>query len=384
MNYPSYSLKKLGVNFQSGYAFKSNTFKSYGVPLIKIGNIQNNTVKTNDSGNFISTELIFGKVCDYLLNDRDILIAMTGQGSVGRVGMLRLDRNEKALLNQRVGRFIFDERNSHKDYIYYILTSPFFQQLLFQSGVGSGQPNLSPDIILNLEIPAPSYSEQKAIASVLSSLDDKIDLLHRQNQTLESMAETLFRQWFDNEQQNNLKEGKLSDILSLKYGKALKKENRSGEGFPVVASGGIVGFHNEYLVNAPGIVIGRKGTLGKVYYMHENFYPIDTSFYIESKIKNSKLFYEYFLLKSLGFENMNSDSAVPGLNRDSAMSSSITLPSFEMIINFNDFCEDFFNKIKINSTQINTLENLRDTLLPKLMSGEVRVQYAEEAIASVA
>ncbi|MDM2729163.1 restriction endonuclease subunit S [Citrobacter sp. Cy070] len=198
------------------------------------------------------------------------------------------------------------------------------------------------------------------------------------------MAETLFRQWLDNEQQDNLKEGKLSDIISLKYGKALKQENRSGEGFPVVASGGIVGFHNEYLVNAPGIVIGRKGTLGKVYYMYENFYPIDTSYYIESKIKNSKLFYEYFLLKSLGFENMNSDSAVPGLNRDSAMSSSITLPSFEMIINFNSFCEGFFNKIKINSTQVNTLENLRDTLLPKLMSGELRVQYAEEAIASVA
>ncbi|WP_411165311.1 restriction endonuclease subunit S [Klebsiella oxytoca] len=265
-------------------------------------------------------------------------------------------------------------------YLYYLLKNLDLNQF----AEGSSHPLLTQKLLKSVEIKAAlNPNEQKSIASVLSSLDDKIDLLHRQNKTLESMAETLFRQWFDNEQQDNLKEGKLSDILSLKYGKALKQENRSGEGFPVVASGGIVGFHNEYLVNSPGIVIGRKGTLGKVFYMYEKFYPIDTSYYIESKVKNSKLYYEYFLLKSLGFENMNSDSAVPGLNRNSAMSSSITVPPFEGIINFNKFCEYFFNKIKINLTQIHTLENLRDTLLPKLMSGEVRVQYAEEAIASV-
>lgn len=310
----------------------------------------------------------------------DIILAR--EAPVGEVG--KIDNSHNVCLGQRTVLIKIKSSEIFCDYLLYSFVSPSFKKYLQELSGGSVVAHLNMKDIRNLEFTFPSLIEQKAIASVLSSLDEKIDLLHRQNKTLESMAETLFRQWLYNEQQDNLKEGKLSDILSLKYGKALKQENRSGEGFPVVASGGIVGFHNEYLVSAPGIVIGRKGTLGKVYYMYENFYPIDTSYYIESKIKNSKLFYEYFLLKSLGFENMNSDSAVPGLNRDSAMSSPITLPSFEMIVNFNSFCEDFFKKIKINLTQIKTLEKLRDTLLPKLMNGEVRVQYAEEAIASVA
>lgn len=313
------------------------------------------------------------------LNSSTILLSING--TIGNVSKYTY---EKCALGKSVCYINLDESIILRDYFYYECLSYDFQSYLDNIATGTTIPNVPLKGLRSYEFRIPPLTEQEAIASVLSSLDDKIDLLQRQNKTLESMAETLFRQWFDNEQQDNLKEGKLSDILSLKYGKALKQENRSGEGFPVVASGGIVGFHNEYLVNAPGIVIGRKGTLGKVYYMYENFYPIDTSYYIESKIKNSKLYYEYFLLKSLDFENMNSDSAVPGLNRDSAMSSSITLPSCEMIVNFNNFCEDFFNKIKINSTQINTLETLRDTLLPKLMSGEVRVQYAEEVIESVA
>jgi len=313
------------------------------------------------------------------LNSSTLLLSING--TIGNVSKYA---GENCALGKSVCYINLDKNIILRDYFYYECLSDNFQSYLDNIATGTTIPNVPLKGLRSYEFKIPPITEQKSISSVLSSLEDKIDLLHRQNKTLEAMAETLFRQWFDNEQQDNLKEGKLSDILSLKYGKALKQENRSGEGFPVVASGGIVGFHNEYLVNAPGIVIGRKGTLGKVYYMYENFYPIDTSYYIESKIKNSKLYYEYFLLKSLGFENMNSDSAVPGLNRDSAMSSPITLPSFEMIVNFNSFCEEFFKKIKINLTQTKTLENLRDTLLPKLMSGEVRVQYAEEAIASVA
>lgn len=338
--------------------------------------------RAHKKGNFpyYGASGIVDYIDNYIFDGSYILISEDGENLKSRKTPIAFEATGKFWVNNHA--HVLKAKKPHLT----ALIIQYFSQLdLSPYLTGAAQPKLNKASLNLIPLYLPiDESEQKAIASILSSLKDKIDLLHRQNKTLESMAETLFRQWLDNEQQDNLKEGKLSDIISLKYGKALKQENRSGEGFPVVASGGIVGFHNEYLVNAPGIVIGRKGTLGKVYYMYENFYPIDTSYYIESKIKNSKLFYEYFLLKSLGFENMNSDSAVPGLNRDSAMSSSITLPSFEMIINFNSFCEGFFNKIKINSTQVNTLENLRDTLLPKLMSGELRVQYAEEAIASVA
>ncbi|HHL0119205.1 TPA: restriction endonuclease subunit S [Klebsiella variicola subsp. variicola] len=365
------------VEYFIDYRGKTPDKTGSGIPLITAKIVKDGCLQTPTE--FISVE-------DYPLwmtrgypevND----VVLTTEAPLGEVALIK---NKNVALAQRIITLRGYKNILDNKFLKYWLQSEQGQYELESRASGTTVFGIKSSVLKKIPISLPPYNEQVAISSVLYSIDEKIDLLHRQNKTLESMTEALFRLWFDNEQQDNLKEGKLSDILSLKYGKALKQENRSGEGFPVVASGGIVGFHNEYLVNAPGIVIGRKGTLGKVYYMYENFYPIDTSYYIESKIKNSKLYYEYFLLKSLDFENMNSDSAVPGLNRDSAMSSSIALPSCEIIVNFNNFCEDFFNKIKINSTQINTLENLRDTLLPKFMSGEVKVQLAEEAIGSVA
>lgn len=230
-------------------------------------------------------------------------------------------------------------------------------------------------VLKKMLVPVPCLHEQKTIASVLSSLDDKIDLLHRQNKTLEEMAETLFRQWFIEEVKEDWKLGTLEHLIDLKYGKALKQEDRSGSGYPVVASSGVVGFHNEYLVEGPGIVIGRKGTLGKVYFMEDSFYPIDTSYFIKTKIPESNLLFEYYLLKSSDFANMNSDSAVPGLNRNLALGTPVQIPPLERIAEFNKLAKPWFSKIYTNTKQIQTLEKIRDTLLPKLMSGEVRVEY---------
>ena len=182
-----------------------------------------------------------------------------------------------------------------------------------------GVPSISSPLtsLKEVSLTLPPLVEQEAM-EVLSSLDDKIDLLHRQNKTLEEIAETLFRQWFIEEAQDDWEDGILGDVLELAYGKALKQDTRTGFGFPVVGSSGVVGYHSDYLVSGPGVVIGRKGTLGKVIYLFESFFPIDTTYYIKPKVASIGLFYEYFLLKTLNFEN--SDSAVPGLNRDIALS----------------------------------------------------------------
>ena len=247
--------------------------------------------------------------------------------------------------------------------------------------VGATMPSINTKILSEVEINYPPLPEQKAIAAVLSSLDDKIDLLKCQNQTLEALAETLFRQRFVEEAQYKWEDGCLGDLVELIYGKGLKKSIRTGEGFPVVGSRGIINFHSDYLVKAPGIVIGRKGTLGQVIYMTEDFYPIDTTYYIKSKSISKDLYFEYFLLKSAGFEHMNTDSAVPGLNRNNALSVDFVVPPFEVITKYNEYVHPLFLKINSNNNQIKTLEKLRDTLLPKLMSGEARViKYKNEIL----
>lgn len=246
---------------------------------------------------------------------------------------------------------------------------------MHSASYGAVFDTITKETFSQIVVSIPPLPEQRAIASILSSLDDKIDLLHRQNQTLEAMAEALFRQWFVEEADEGWEEGTLGDVIELIYGKGLKKEIRTGTGYPVIGSSGIVGYHSEFLVEGPGIVIGRKGTLGKVIYLWDNFFPIDTTYYIKSKVESAGLLYEYFLLKILNFEEMNSDSAVPGLNRDIALSTEIEIAPLEKLNRFNQFTSTFINKLRENTTQIRTLAKLRDTLLPKLMSGEVRVEY---------
>ncbi|MEB7641012.1 restriction endonuclease subunit S [Acinetobacter pittii] len=296
-------------------------------------------------------------------------LCITIAANIAELGILGFD----ACFPDSVLGFIPDTSKSDLDFVYYTLTH--FQKQLKHIGEGSVQDNINLGTFEDIEFPFPRLSEQKAIASVLSSLDDKIDLLHRQNKTLEEMAETLFRQWFIEEVKEDWKLGTLEHLIDLKYGKALKQEDRSGSGYPVVASSGVVGFHNEYLVEGPGIVIGRKGTLGKVYFMEDSFYPIDTSYFIKTKIPESNLLFEYYLLKSSDFANMNSDSAVPGLNRNLALGTPVQIPPLERIAEFNKLAKPWFSKIYTNTKQIQTLEKIRDTLLPKLMSGEVRVEY---------
>lgn len=239
---------------------------------------------------------------------------------------------------------------------------------------GSAQPQLPIRDLKEIDILLPPLPEQRAIAYVLSSMDDKIDLLNRQNKTLEALAATLWRKMFVEDADPNWKKGKLGDLLELCYGKALKEENRVAGEYPVLGSNGIVGYHNEFLVKGPGIVIGRKGTLGIVNYIEQNFFPIDTTFYIKSKTNSGKLYYEYFLLKTFALEDLNSDSAVPGLNRENAHAMEVILPTLDAVIKYNTIAEPLFSKQLHNSLQIRTLSALRDSLLPKLMSGEVRVK----------
>ena len=302
------------------------------------------------------------------LNERTILVSINGT-----IGNVALYNNEKCFLGKSACYFnIVDTVD--KMFIRYVVSDTHFQNYINAFAHGTTIKNVSLKTMREYPFLLPPLHEQRAIASVLSSLDDKIDLLHRQNKTLEAMAEMLFRQWFVEEADEGWEEGTLGDVIELLYGKGLKKEIRTGTSYPVIGSSGVVGYHSEFLVEGPGIVIGRKGTLGKVIYLWDNFFPIDTTYYIKSKVESAGLLYEYFLLKTLNFEEMNSDSAVPGLNRDIALSTEIKIAPLDKLKKFNQFTSSFINKLRYNTKQIHTLEKLRDTLLPKLMIGEVKME----------
>lgn len=269
--------------------------------------------------------------------------------------------------------YIKDFKNSLPKFIYYFLETFDFTQF----NVGSAVPTLNRNHIHELMVKVPSVSEQIAIASILSSLDDKIDLLHRQNKTLEQLAETLFRQWFVEEAGEDWEVGVVGDLFKLQRGYDLPSQDRFEGKYPIITSSGFNGAHHEYRVKGPGVTTGRSGLLGNVYYIEEDFWPLNTSLFI-AEYKISKPLFAYFVLKTLDIVSLNGGSAVPTLNRNDVHQLVTQIPPMKLIEAFEENVKTYFKKIKSNTTQIRTLTQLRDTLLPKLMSGEVRVEGGGE------
>jgi type I restriction enzyme S subunit len=248
--------------------------------------------------------------------------------------------------------------------------------------------------------------EQRAIAHILGTLDDKIELNLRMNETLEAMARALFKSWFVNFDHVRAKaEGRdpglskeiatlfpdsfedselgeipkswrvttLGELLELSYGKALKEENRDAGHIPVFGSNGQVGWHNEKLAEGPGIIVGRKGNPGVVTWAPTDFFAIDTTFYVVPKTSCQGLHFLYYVLRDQDLASLGADSAVPGLNRNMAYMSQQVLPAPKVLTAFEIRVQSLFTRRYKLDEESRTLAAIRDTLLPKLISGELRV-----------
>jgi len=291
-------------------------------------------------------------------------------------------------------------------YLFYLLGSLGLQR----TAIGSAQPLMTQGGLKVVRTKAPPLAEQKAIAAVLGSLDDKIELNRRMNATLEAMARALFQSWFvDFDPVRAKREGRqptgldaetaalfpaafqdsplgnipqgwevkpLGQVIELAYGKPLKAEDRKSGPFRVYGSNGPVGWHDEKLVSGPGIVVGRKGNPGVVTWAPGDFFPIDTTFYVLPIGDCRSLYFLYYALSNHSLANLSADSAVPGLNRNHAYMSEQVIPPESVLEVFDSRISPIFAAIHANEQQSRTLATLRDTLLPKLLSGELRVPAA--------
>lgn len=276
-------------------------------------------------------------------------------------------------------------------YLFYYLSSDNSTEYLHSIAEAStsAYPSLKPSDIEALEIYLPPLPEQKAIASVLSSLDDKIDLLHRQNKTLEQMAETLFRQWFVEEAEDDWKEGVLGDVAenikkSIKHDTIEKgtkyialehidKRNISLNSFnnaDNVQS-------NKYKFKVNDILFGKlRPYFHKVCFTSFEGVCSTDILVIRPKLKSffAYCLFAFFQKDVVDFANSGSEGTrMPRTNWNILSNYPILIPPNELILNFNKIVVPIISKIESNQTQIRTLEKMRDTLLPKLMGGEVRV-----------
>ncbi len=336
------------------------------------------------------TQLGFEKSSTKLLQEGDIIIS--ARGTVGVVAMLGCEM----AFNQSCYGVRAKEQESDNNYVYYLLKDAVNK--LKQISHGGVFDTITRETFNEIDILLPPLPEQRAIASVLSSLDDKIDLLHRQNKTLEAMAETLFRQWFVEEADEGWKEKPLSFYGTIICGKTPSKKVQSyfNGDIPFIKipdmHGNIFLFDTSDSLTEEGkrsqsnktlppksICVSCIATVGLV---SLNAKESQTNQQINSIVPNEN-YYRYYLYLTMrsSYDLLHSmasgGTATLNLNTGNFSQIPVLYPEQSVLEEFHSEVEPLFDKIFFNQSQIHTLEKLRDTLLPKLMSGEVRVELAQ-------
>lgn len=354
------------LDFNDGYRTKKDQLAASGFRIIRAGDINNGEV--SPTGPDHVAEAYASAIGQKVLHDNDVVL--TTKGTIGRTALVR-DATGHEIYSPQLCFFRPDSSVLLAKYLYFWLSGPeFTYQSSFMKNSTDMAPYISLSQLSDTRITLPPLPEQQAIAEVLGALDDKIAANRKLVTTSLTLAEAVHDLALSDEQRP------LGDFMEFAYGKSLPATRRIPGEVPVVGSGGVTGSHDEALVNRPGIVVGRKGSMGTVRWMDEPFFPIDTTFYVTNKTGIPDQFW-YFSLKQARFEGLNSDSAVPGLNREAALEQLTRTPSESGIKRFEDVALPLFELATANRRESQTLSQLRDTLLPALMDGTIRVKDAE-------
>lgn len=344
----------------------------------------------------------------------DVLISM-----IGTVGEVCLVREKPDFAIKNIGLFKSKSELDGK-WLYFFLLSPTAQQFIRERLRGTTQQYIPLGGLRELIVPIPKDRHQMtAIVWILDCLTNKIELNRKMNEALEAMARATFKSWFIDfdpvraKMDGRWKKGqslpglpaelfdffpadmenfegrdipkswtpvRVDSILTLSYGKSLPSEKRVKGNVPVYGSGGINGFHNSALVQNPTIIVGRKGTVGSLFWEDRPNFPIDTVFFVESKLSLSYLF---FLLESLPLKNMNTDAAVPGLNRENVYRLLVPNPGPNLIEKFSTLVNSFRCRIVQIQQETETLSKIKDSILPRLISGELQINDPDKFLQGV-
>lgn len=401
-----------------GSNIKAENFVSEGVPVIRGTNL--NFQKYVDGEFVFLTEEKADELVGSNCKPGDIVF--THRGTIGQVGMIPNNKYKRYVISQSGMKLTVNPDLIDNGFLFYFFKSEYgqFQILKYESQVGV--PSISNPLtsLKEIEVPIPPLPEQKAISSILCSLDDKIDLLHRQNATLEAMAETQFRQRFVAPVKHAQSDGKNAEGFSMgKFGYWIQ-ETVGGEWGKEIPEGDFIkpvycirgtdiadlntGVPEKTPIryvkekkfdsiepSAGDIIIEISGgtetqSTGRVTYINQDIkslfkYPLVFSNFCRMlRIKNATYsFFVYCYLQYLynqdEFFNLeNGSSGIKNLDYKALLFElEYPMPSEKSVISFNEQVAPFFKKINQNKIQIRTLTNLRDTMLPKLLSGEIRI-----------
>ncbi len=373
-------------------------FQDSGIRFVKVETLTEDGHFIEDKFAFISEDANKALLRSQL-QEEDILFTIAG--TIGRTGIVK-KKHLPANTNQAVAIVRPNRSLIEPRYLRYVLSNPAFTRTAQSKTVQSVQANFSLGELKKAKFQLPPMAMQREILGVLGTLDDRITLLRETNSTLEAIAQALFKSWFvdfdpvhakmqgltpvgmieataalfpDSFEESELgavpkgwEPKRLDSFIELAYGKALKSDTRCSGPVPVYGSGGVTGWHDKALVNEASVVVGRKGTVGSIYWESHPFFPIDTVFYVRA---SKPLTYCHQLLMTLGLNDMNTDAAVPGLNRENVYRLQVADVPSGVVEAFDDVVSALRRSIDRNNDQAQALSDIRDTLLPRLISGQL-------------
>lgn len=367
-----------------GSQLHMSDYKTVGTPIITVEHLGENKIIHSDLplvGDADKQRLI-----KYTLKEGDIVFSRVG--SVDRRAFV--SKNEDGwMFSGRCLRVRVKNENVSPRFLSFYFGQESFKETIRRIAVGATMPSINTTILSEVEINLPELPIQKSISEILSSLDDKIDLLHRQNKTLEQLAETLFRQWFVEEAEESWEKGRLGDVITIYDSKRIpvssgeREKMKVGTLYPYYGAASIMDYVNEYIFDGEYILMGEDGTV-----QTEDGFPVlqlptgkfwvnNHAHIFEAKSPYSN-FFVYIFLKQTSISGIVTGAVQPKINQEALKGIEFPIPPKEKTNEFVNTIDTYWQKIKSNTNQIKTLTNLRDTLLPKLMSGKVRVKTEKD------
>lgn len=270
------------------------------------------------------------------------------------------------------------KENISKDYLYYVLADDEFFKYSMATSKGTKMPRGDKTSIMNYPVKLPPLPTQQKIAAILSSLDDKIELNNKINTNLEQQAQSLFKNWFvdfepfGGKMPEGWKVGKLSDIAEITSGKRppMKQSDYSKDvSIPLIGAASVMGYTNQVLYNEPILITGRVGTHGVIQRFSTECWPSDNTLVVKSQYYE----YVYQIMCNIDYDNMNRGSTQPLITQSDLGKVECIIPDEENLNKFEHLTNNLFAKVQENQKENQKLVNIRDTLLPKLMNGEIEV-----------
>lgn len=299
-------------------------------------------------------------------------IVITHRGTLGQIVFIPQDsKYDRYVISQSQFRVRCNDKVLPEYLVYYFHT-PIGQHKLLSNASQVGVPALArpSSTFQQIEVVLPELSIQKCVVEIISTIQKKIANNQELNDNLQQQAQAIYSSMFIDNPDPAWSHGHLSDLITVKYGKDHKK---LADGiYPVYGSGGIMRYVERPLYNKESVLIPRKGTLNNVMYVNQPFWSVDTMFYTEMKLPNVAKFVYHFV-KAKDLASMNAGSAVPSMTTDILNAMEVVIPSASALEEFESLVAPMYEAMEANDVQSKALSQMRDTLLPKLMSGEIDV-----------